>query len=143
MVHEHAVKWEPVLGINAPCADLFFSYECPDTVLVTMRFSNVNGGIARDLQLKFKGAISLRWETESIGLNPLPLELPRCSSEMWSKWAHPLIQIVDSSWLADNESMDPVSCERRAHFALICMNDLLQVIALAEVETGWIDPNHA
>jgi hypothetical protein len=133
---QHCTKWEPVSGIDNPCADIAFTYEGPDAVSITMHFSSVNNGSQRDLLLKFRGAISLRWESESFGLIPIAKILPKCEGN-WAAWTFPLLRIEHSDWLATYKSHNPVASENRVHFTLIALNDLLHVLALPDVNVTW------
>jgi len=136
---DRCMKWDVVPSIDSPCADISLTYNNPDTVIVTMHFSHVKGLPSRDLVLTFDGAISLRWESETFGLNPLPEPTPRCTAAAWESWIFPLLKIEDSSWLRAHLNNNPVAAEGRAHFALVTMNDLLQVLALPEVKYQWVE----
>jgi len=107
-----------------------------------MHFSQVVGGLPRDLILTFRGAISLRWESESLDLISLPEPLPCCAGR-WSSWSYPLLRIEHSAWLDSHEARNPVASKRRTHFALISMNDLLHILALPEVEAVWLEASDA
>lgn len=126
-------------GIQSACADLSFSLDARDRLVVTMHFSFMVGQPRRDLLLAFSGPISIRWEQESFGLNPLPTPLPRIEGGRHPAWTFPLLQIEDSSWLIAHESNNPPAAARRAHFALVSLNDLVQILALPEVAAEWID----
>ena len=136
---QKSVIWEPVPGLDLPCADIAFAYGPPDVLTVTMRFSNVVAGRGKDLQLCFSGAIALRWESESFGLIPIPGPLPKCRDEKWSEWSFPLLRVERSSWLAEHDARHPVAAEARVHFALISMNDLLHVLAFSDVDAQWVE----
>ena len=131
-------RWRPVDGLDVPCADLLFHYTPPDLLGVRMRFSNVRGGQPLDLGLQFRGAISMRWESESIGLVPLPEPLPKCSNANWADWTFPLLRIEHSPWLVELEARRPIEAERRVHFALVTMNDLLHVLA-RDADANWVE----
>ena len=138
MNNEQCIKWEPVGGIDYPCADISFAYDGPDAVSVTMHFSRVKNCLPKDLHLKFRGAISIQWESESFGLIRLPESLPRCGGS-WSRWSFPLLRIEQSAWLATYEGRNPVSSRGRLHFALVAMNDLLHILALPTVDARWME----
>lgn len=134
---EYCVKWEPVTGIDYPCADISFKYDAPFELAVTMNFSRVKGLQPKDLLIKFDGPISFRWEDEVFGLNYLPEDLPRCSNPEWKGWTFPLLRVENSLWLKRHHDRNSVY-EDRVHFALLSMNDLIQVLALPVVEVQWI-----
>jgi hypothetical protein len=138
MSADSCIKWEPVGGILAPCADIRFTYTVPSFLSVTMYFSHVRNGAPQDLILNFSGAIALRWESESFGLVPLPERLPRCP-DPWSRWTFPLLSIENSTWLDTHHARNLVSSKGRLHFALLSMNDLLHILALPDVKAAWTD----
>jgi hypothetical protein len=136
---ERCVRWEPVSGIESPCADITFACEPSDRLSAIMHFSHMTDHPPRDLRLIFSGAISLRWEDESFGLNPLPDLLPQLGSGAQSKWTFPLLRVEHSAWLAAHEARLPPLAAGRCHFALVALNDLLQILALPDVEAAWVD----
>jgi len=138
MTTERCLKWDAVPGIDSPCADISFVYNKADSITVTMHFSRVKNLASRDLELTFNGAISIRWESESFGLNPLPNPLPKCGDTEWDTWTFPLLKVENSSWLRAHLDRHPIAAEGRVHFALITMNDLLQVLASPSVNAQWI-----
>jgi hypothetical protein len=54
----------------------------------------------------------------------------------WANWVFPLLKVSESSWLATYQALP--GTELREHFALITMSDLLDVIALPDVESRWV-----
>jgi len=139
---QQCLIWDPLPGLDFPCADMSFAYNPPYRVIARMRFSNIVNGPSSDLQLSFSGAIALRWESESFGLIPLPKPLPKCRSESWSRYTFPLLRVEHSSWLAEHEAYYLLAAEGRAHFALVSLNDLLHILALPDVDTQWIEPEN-
>ena len=139
MPRERALRWEPVPDVRSSCADISLFYAGADQLSVTMHFSPVVGQPACDLRLEFAGAISMRWEDESFGLNPLPEPLPQIGSGAQPTWTFPLLRIEHSSWLAAHGARNPLGAARREHFALVALNDLVQILALPDVEAAWID----
>ena len=57
-----AEKWEPIDGIDRPCAQISFSYSPVHTATVSMRFDGLASGPPRDLILKFRQVIVLSKE---------------------------------------------------------------------------------
>jgi hypothetical protein len=137
---ETCVIWEPVTGVDMPCADLLYRYDPPEHIEVRLRFSNVVNGLENDLLLKFSGAISAQWESESFGLIPIPVPLPKCRSPQWDTWTFPLLRIENSSWWAVHDARHPIAAEGRSHFVLVTMNDLLHVLAKPAVNATWVSP---
>ena len=131
--------WEPIKGIDTPCADISFTYDAPSKLRVLMRFSNVIDGPANDLELTFAGPILLRWEDETISRNDLGLEsLPKCRDVRWASWTFPLLKVVGSPWLESLAGYP--SAEGREHLMLVSMNDVLDVLARPDVGVRWVEP---
>lgn len=137
MADERCVVWEPVAGIKSPCADISLEYRGPDRLRVVMHFSRVRGNPELDLELRFRGAIAYRWESESFGLLPVP-PAPRLEHPEWSRWTAPLLRVEGSGWLHEHQSRNPFAAEDRAHFVLIAMNDVVELLAFPDVEAAWI-----
>jgi len=127
-----------VQGIVSPCADISINYGGPDKASLTMHFSRVRGRPDQDVLLEFNGLIALRWESESFSLNPLPEPLPKCTEADWAGWTFPLLKVSNSLWLERYSARNPVAAERRVHYAFTAMNDLVQLLALPEVNARWI-----
>jgi hypothetical protein len=137
-VPDTAIIWEPVAGIDSPCAAIAFRYDPPDKLQARMYFSRVNGGPSQDLEVLFKGVIGIRWSDEFHGsiVYQAPQPAPKCRDSHWSRWVFPLLRVCESSWLATYQGLPATAL--REHFALISMNDLLDVIALPDVEAHWV-----
>jgi hypothetical protein len=137
---QRCIIWEPVAGITSPCADVSYRYEAPHRLTVRMNFSRTKGGPERDLELIFPGPIALAWGPEHFGsLDPIRGELPKCPEPRWAKWPFPLLKVVDSEWLKSYVDHHP-GAEGRGHFYLVGMNDLVNVLALPDVEAQWKQP---
>ena len=136
-MRERCVKWEPVPGIDAPCADISVAADGAEAT-VRMYFSRVVGLPHKDLVLVFSGVASIRWEQESFGLNPLPQPKPKCESAQWARWAYPLLKVENSSWWASHDARQPFASEGRVHFAMGSMNHLVQLLALPTVTARWV-----
>jgi len=143
MDKEYCTIWQPIEGVISPCADISMHLHSPRDLSVILHFSRVVGNPPRDLELIFKGCISIRWEDECFGLTPLPDTLPRCTDPQWSRWTYPLLRIEHSKWLQQHSDRHPSASAERIHFALIAMNDLVQILALPDVSAKWIDINSA
>ena len=134
---EEAEIWRAVADIASPCADISYAY-ADGNARVTMHFSRVRGQAARDLVLHFQGVISLRAEEESCGLIPFPASLPKCSGAEWSQWTYPLLIIRNSYWRRQYLDTNPVLTEAWVHYALVAMNDLVQLLANQDVLAEWV-----
>lgn len=135
---ECAIIWEPAAGIESPCAAIAFRYDPPDKLQARMYFSRVNGGPNQDLEVLFHGVIGIRWSNEFHGsiVYPVPRPMPKCRDSRWASWVFPLLRVSESSWLATYQALP--GTELREHFALISMDDLLDVIALPDAEARWV-----
>ena len=121
---ESAVTWEPVSGIDGLFGSISFAYGPDDgrSVLVTMHG-------ARNLHLRFTGAIALRFEDDCPGFDPLPNPLPMLRPGV----TFPLLKIEHSQWLSQ---WHPVH-SGLVHFALLSLDDLVQLIAKPSVDAHW------
>jgi hypothetical protein len=138
--HEHCVRWEPVQGIAFPCSNITFSFEISGLVVVRMYFSQMRDVPNRDLVLKFKDAIAFKWDQEAVGwIHPLPQPIPAIDESPWAKWGVPLLQVINSSWLAEYADGYPQMAEGRAHFVLLSLSDEVQILASPDVEAEWVD----
>ena len=143
---EHAIIWEPVSGIDSPCAELSLFLEPSRRLKVLMHFSKVKDGPTLDLELLFSGAVTLRWADEFTGsiFHPMSVLAPKCRNERWSEWIFPLLIIQESPWLATYQSIAELpGTQSLQHFALICMNDLLDIAATPDVVARWVTPTQS
>lgn len=139
---ERAIHWESLAQVDFPCPDLEFQFNTRDELRVVMRFSLLNTGTEPrkpDLELRFRGVIGLRWIEEFHGsvIQPAVPSRPMCREEAWSKWVLPAVIIEDSAWLT--QYMNLPGTENRQHFSIVCMNDLLDILALPDVRVQWIE----
>lgn len=132
--------FEPVAGIIGPCERISFSYNGQGGASVRMVFSAVNGLRGEDLYLEFEHVTALRWEPECPGFNPMPLAMPKCSEEAWSRWTFPLLITHRSDWLGRYRQVHEAASNTPvlAHFYLISMWDLVQLIAGTSVQAKWV-----
>ena len=137
--NERCSKWGVIPDVDYPCADISFSYNKSGQIILTMHFSSVTGLPERDIELSFNGVVSLRWESETFGFNPLPDELPKCTATEWQSWTFPMLKVDSSSWLQAHED-NALTEGTHSHFALVTMNDSLQIIAKSEVKARWVLP---
>lgn len=85
----------------------------------------------RNLHLRFTGAIALRFEDDCPGFDPLPKPLPMLSPRL----TFPLLRIDRSAWLGQWDLIR-VGHNLR-HFALLSLDDLVQIIANADAQASW------
>ncbi len=129
---ETAIKWECVPDIDEIFGDISFSYQALEkgSLLVVMH------GKQRDLVLKFPRVIALRYEDDCPGFDPLPSPLPTLKNGR----TFPTLKIEQSDWLSQWAPIySGSSLKDITHFALISLNDLVQIIAMPAVEAYWKD----
>lgn len=133
----HAEVWEPIEGICGPCDHIAFSYTPVHAAAVHMTFAGAAGGPPRELILRFKQVVVLSGEDEAPGgFVPAPAinSLPKLGRGDHPTWTFPLLKIVDSGPLNQYQLMRPTAL---AHFFMISMDNLVHVIASAEVDAAW------
>lgn len=134
----HAEIWEPIDGICGPCSQISFSYIPTHASTVVMTFNGVAGGPSRDLTLKFKRVVVLCGEEECPGgFVPLPRALPQLGGGDRPTWTFPLLRLVGSEPLKQYDLIFHRKDQPMAHFCLISLHNLVQVIASADVEATW------
>ena len=145
----HANPWEIVEGLDVPCADISYEWHSRRDALltVTMHFSRVPGGFESDVRLVFPNPMTLIWEDESLGLAPLPEQLPLCSAPEFPDWVYPTLIIQDSELAtryADNTfDRDDSRWADVEHFVMVSMNDLLHVVSLGRPEISLVERDPA
>jgi hypothetical protein len=137
----HAEAWEPIDGISGPCDQIAFSYApAPDySATVIMTFAALAGKRSRELILRFKHVIVLTSEDEAPGgFVPAPeiKSLPKLGRGDNPNWTFPLMKLINSEPLRQYQMMRPPN-PPLAHFFLVSMDNLVHVIACAEVEARW------
>lgn len=134
----HAEIWEPIDGISGPCGQILFSYVRAHTATVTMTFDGIAGAPGRDLILSFERVVVLCSEEECPGgFVPLPKGLPQLARGDHPTWTFPLLRLVDSEPLKQYELIFHRDSQPMAHFCLISLHNLVQVIASADVTATW------
>ncbi len=135
---QNITPWEIDAQIEAPCADISFA-SLPDRALrVTMHFSSVRGGLPNDLEIVFGQAYALTWHNESLHSVSVqwPKPLPQLSSGKWKGWTYPLLRIRGSEWLKRFDFMP--QAKQMGHFALVAMNDIVEVVAGPAPAHHWL-----
>ena len=126
---EAAHAWEPaeeISKIAIPFAGIDFAYGSGRERAVSVVMHG-----KRSLHLRFSGTIALRFEDDCPGFNPLPKPLPMIRPGL----TFPTLRIDHSSWLGQwgNLHMHRGLC----HFALLSLDDLVQIIAMPIVAAHW------
>jgi hypothetical protein len=133
-----AEVWEPIDGICGPCGQISFSYFPAHTATVLMTFDGIGGGPPRGLTLKFKRVVVLCGEEECPGgFVPTPKPLPQLGRGDHPTWTFPLLNFLDSEPLKQYELIFHHKDQPLAHFCLISLHNLVQVIASADVKATW------
>jgi hypothetical protein len=137
-----AEVWEPVDGIDGPCGQISFSYSPDHTATVLMSFAGIAGNPPRDLILRFRLVIVLSGEDECPGgfvQAPAIPSLPKLGRGEHPSWTFPLLKLLDSEPLNQYQLMYSPT-HPLAHFFLISMDNLVHVIASADVDAAWSLP---
>ena len=130
--------WEPVPGISGPSDQIAFSYVPSHAATVLMTFDDMPGGSPRGLTLKFKRVVVLCGEEECPGgFAPTPKPLPKIGRGDNPTWTYPLLKFVASEPLEQYELIFHRKDDPLAHFCLVSLHNLVQVIASADVEATW------
>lgn len=138
---EKVIRWDRLAEVDFPCPGLKFEFDNCGDLRVVMHFSHLNTGAEEkknDLELCFSGVIGLQWVPEfhgSIIQPPVPAR-PKCQDKAWNHWVLPVVVVENSAWLS--QYMNLPDTENRQHISIVCMDDLLDVIALADVRVQWI-----
>ena len=133
-----AEMWEPVEGIRGPCGEISFSYVPPHAATVLMTFEGIAGRAPRCLTLKFTRVVVLCGEEECPGgFAPLSKPLPRLERGDHQTFTFPLLKLIDSEPLKQYELIFHNKDQPLAHFCLISLHNLVQVIASADAEVIW------
>jgi hypothetical protein len=120
---EHASPWHPLPDINDGFGSISFSYDSNRS-----RSAHIVMNGARRLSLKFTRVIAFQFEDDCPGNFKLPATLPRLNAE----WVFPLLR-VENSVLLGQWPMWP----NLAHYVLLSLDDLVQLIAFPTVEARW------
>jgi hypothetical protein len=83
---------------------------------------------ARKLSLEFTRVIAFHFEDDCPGNFPLPRELPKLRPGL----TFPLLKIENSRWLSQWPMWPDL-----AHFVLLSLDDLVQLIAHPTVQARW------
>src|SRR2546428_1055830 len=134
---EHFKRWEPVHGIDLPCAGVQISTSDRELSLL-LEFSLVQDGSDRDLRLRFTyghvvGFASWQefahpWNTE-----PVLDTIPRLG-ERWSTYAFPTLEVCDSNLIAGFDEGQRVTYAGVRHFRIVTLDHTIDVLATAEPE---------
>jgi hypothetical protein len=130
--------WEPIDGILGPCVQISFSYAPSHVATVLMTFEGTAGGAPRGLTLKFTRVVVLCGEEECPGgFAPIPKPLPQLGRGDHPTFTFPLLKLVDSEPLKQYELIFHNKGQPLAHFCLISLHNIVQVIASADAEVIW------
>ena len=133
--------WEPVDGIETPCAGVQISHGGHDLCLL-LEFSLVDGGGDRDLCLRFGwghvvGFASWQefahpWNTE-----PVLDRIPRLGGR-WSTHAFPTLEVLDSNAVAGFDEGQRATYPSVRHFRIVTLDHTVDVLATAQPHAEWV-----
>lgn len=140
-----AIKWMPQNEIVYPCADISFSWASQKDAefIVTMHFSRMVDGSAKDLEVNFDRPMAIQWEDESYSLTDFPEGIPKAEKGNF-EFSHPTIIVEGSAWAAkyaaNKYSAGDPQANHVVHYLLISLNDILHVLSESEPKAKWTDP---
>ena len=121
---QRTVVWHPVPDVAAGFGSISYRYGREGSLRTV--YAAMHG--ERTLRLHFTGVVAVHAEDDCPGIFSLPKPLPRLDAQ----WSFPLLQIENSDWLS-HWPMYP----NKVHFALLSLDDLVNVIADATVKAHW------
>jgi len=142
MNDEH-MRWEPVAGVDSPCADISFSWRNGEFKVV-LHFSHVRYSPIPDLELAFRSVAAVRYYDEFHGsiVGERIVAPPHCRSDRWSRWVYPMLRVNESTWLKTFSGLpgfDPrLPGELYEHYHFVSMNDLLEIVAMPNPVATWL-----
>ena len=129
-MQETYIPFMPVADVVGPCAHAVLCTE-PGDCTVRLSFSNVRGAPARDLLVRFDSVMACMshaefshpWEAMSIA------EIPRLA-ERWNGYAFPMLEVMDSHWLASFTDTQAIGLARGAvrHFRFVSLDNIVDVL---------------
>jgi hypothetical protein len=140
---EQYEKWEVVEGITAPvgCAVV---KEDEDGLSVIMIFSEVNGGIDRDLRLDFGRVPAYMIHEEFV--HPWNITervtLPKLEGK-WERWSFPLLIVKNSAWLGSFSDVQLIHYPNCIHYRLLTMDQTVDVLCNNKVKVSWVTSQQA
>ncbi|HEU4630108.1 MAG TPA: hypothetical protein VFS08_10175, partial [Gemmatimonadaceae bacterium] len=143
-VTETYTRFQPVDGVAAPCAAAVLHGK-PAAVTVRLVFSDVRGNPGRDLLVHF-GREVVACMSHDAFVHPWQVdnatgEVP-CLDAPWAQYAFPLLLVEGSHWLASFSDSQVGDGERAVarHFRFVSLANIVDVLALGDVEAEWILP---
>lgn len=130
-------RWEPVDGIDSPCAEVDFVTSGQWLILV-LRFSLVIGDCTRDLRLQCEwgdvvGFTSWQ-ELAHLCREPAFEGAPKLG-DPWADYAFPVLELCESGWLTDVQC-PPYSNLR--HFRIITLDHTVDLLTTSEPHAEWL-----
>ena len=137
------LEWDFGAQVHAPCADISFARLPQGKLRLLLYFSLVRDGIPNDLEITFNRAVAMTWHEEALHSVSVgwPKSLPRLVDGKWKGWTHPFLQVHESDWLRRLDYMPLV--KGLGHFALVAMNDIVEVLADPTPSFRWVPKDGA
>jgi len=142
-VGERFNKWEPVAGIEWPCAGVRISNSGRELVL-TLEFSAVVAGGALDLQLRAPWGCVVGFASWHEFAHPWNNEVNIASlpslGNAWPNHTFPLLEVTNSHLLASLGDGQRASYPSTRHFRIVTMDHTVDVLATEPPEATWLAP---
>lgn len=134
--------WTHGPALAAPCADISYRWESGQHAVLGVRLhlSRIVGGHDFDLLVRFVAPIALAWDNESFDFVTLPAPVPRCTGERFNDFAHPMLVVKDSNWVAQYLDGHPVDGSTVVHLVFLALNDSIAVLSSGDPEVIVVPP---
>lgn len=136
-------KWEAAEGIEAPVARALVN-ENHEGLSVTMLFSEIIGGLGKDLRMDFGRVPAYAvheefvhpWNVSDVGT------LPKLGGE-WGDYSFPLLTVKNSRWLGSFSESQLASHQNCIHYRLVTLDQTVDVLCNRAVKVSWVTPQQA
>jgi hypothetical protein len=135
-------RWEPVQGIEWPCAGVRIS-NATDALTMTLEFSNVVGGGARDLLLRLAWGYVVGFASWQEFAHPwnndgVIADLPKILVGQWASYTFPMLEVLNSNLIAEFGDGQRATYPQVRHFRIVTLDHTVDVLATAEPGAEWV-----
>jgi len=136
-------KWEAAEGVTTPAARASVK-ENREGLSVTMLFSEINGGLDKDLRIDFGRVPAYAvheefvhpWNVSDTGT------LPRLGGR-WGDCSFPLLIVKNSRWLGSFSDSQLLNYPNCIHYRLLTFDQTVDVLCNGAVKVSWATPRQA
>jgi hypothetical protein len=134
-------RWEPVQGIEWPCAGVEIS-NATDRLTMRIEFSKVVGGGDRDLLLRIPWGYVVgfaSWQEFAHPWNNEPVleKLPKLVG-LWANHAFPMLEVFNSNLIAGFGDGQRAAYQEVRHFRIVTLDHTVDILATAEPSAEWV-----